>query len=236
MKASDIIYEVSLDLNDQVTSAEYTRWPVKQLQPYYQEALLELADAYRQLFTKTMVVSLSSGAGWQSACCCTHILRIIGESTEDGDIISYVQQRMDDNVYLWPGAVNSQCILQSIENSTPATGYSINKIQDNFFKVYPPVLPGQKRYVLLECYQEPDGSDLDFDVPNRLVQAIKQWMLYRALIVDAENNPAIAEIAKTHLTTYQSLLKELAFYSREQKESQDAGNNTVRAAQNSGTK
>ena len=236
MKASNIISEVSLDLNDQVPSAEYTRWPVKQLQPYYAEALIELANAYPQLFTKTVIVSLASGPVWQTACCCTHILRVIGESTEDGDVLSYAQQRMDDNVYLWPGSVNPQCVSQSIEDSEPFTGYSINKLQDDSFKVYPPVLPGQNRYALVECFKEPDVTDLEFDVPNRLVQAIKQWMLYRALIVDAENNPAIAEIAKTHLTTYQSLLKEQALYSREQKESQDAGNNTVRATQNSGTK
>ena len=38
---------------------------------------------------------------------------------------------------------------------------------------------------------------------------VKQWMLYRALSVDSENNPTITELANTHQKTYFNLMKAL---------------------------
>ena len=50
MKASQIIFDVSRDLNDQVVGAEYVRWTEDQLRSYYAEALVSLAEISKQDF------------------------------------------------------------------------------------------------------------------------------------------------------------------------------------------
>ena len=231
MKAIQIIFDVSRDLNDQVIGAEYVRWTEPQLLSYYQEALIALAEASKQDFTEEVVLPVAHGTGWQKACDCTEIMRIVGESDADGTVISYMTQRKDNDVFVWPGSTATTCLMTRLKHPEVFNSYIINKNKSEMFRVYPPALPGQSRYVLAECYMEPDTSNMDFDVPNKFVAAIKQWMLYRALIVDAENNAAIAEVAKTHLSTYASLYKALADASKEQ-EDQHGANSSVRATQN----
>ena len=36
---------------------------------------------------------------------------------------------------------------------------------------------------------------------------VKQWMLYRALSMDSENNPAITQLAASHRDTYFKLVE-----------------------------
>lgn len=234
MKASDIIYGVSVDLNDQYEGAAYTRWTQSQLAAYYEEALLMAATAYPQLFYKTLVVQLEPGHGWQQACECTHIKRVLGESTEDGELISAMQEKKDANAYVWPGPFSAACSAKSTE-SKAFTGYSINATKDNSFRVFPPILPTETRYVMVTCYVEPDATDLELDVPAQLVAVIKQWMLYRALIVDSENNPNIVEVAKTHLQTFSGLLAQIKSQS-EKEAREDERNSAVRTVQDSPSK
>ena len=232
MKTGDIIFDVSRDLNDQIEGAPYIRWTQDQLLSYLQEAVIELSAGYSQLFHKQVVVRLQTGDVWQEACDCTHILRVVGESTWDGKVIRRLTRQSDEDVFTWPGDVADKCARTQ---GTELSGYSISSIKDSQFKVYPPVAPGQSKYVLIECYAEPSTESMksmDFDVPDRLVQAVKQWMLYRALIVDSENNPTIVQVADTHMKVYTALTQELHAESMKQEAKRDAGGSGVRAVQN----
>lgn len=237
MLASKIIHDVSVDLNDNYPHSEYLRWTESQLRSYYEEAVIEAVDSYKQLFYKTVVVPVESKAGWQSACECTHIKRISGECTEDGTLISRMVRQKDATAYTWTGDVGTACSAKTTDAHS-LWGYTINSVQDNQFQVYPTPLPTEQRYVLVECYQEPDTSDASFDVPQQFVAIIKQWMLYRALIVDSENNPAIATVAKTHLETYMALLQRLDAKSKkmEEDEERDERDSVVRAVQDGASK
>lgn len=236
MDVSSIIYDVSVDLNDQVPGAPYLRWPKSQLFSYYQEALSELINIYKWDYYSTVVVPVSAGSNWQTACDCSEISRVIGESDAKGNIISNIIEQSLDDVYVWTGDVNANCTASDPTSNSPFTRFSLNPLMENSFKVYPPASPGQKRYVVVECYKKPDVTDENLDCPQRFVQAVKQWMLYRALIIDAENNSAIAEIAKTHYQVYQQCLKDLKEESLKKEAKIHAAYNTVRTVQNSSPK
>lgn len=238
MNVGDIIYGVSLDLNDQEVGGRYVRWTQEQLMFYLQEAVIELSASYRQLFEKRVVVRVTAGNLWQQACDCTHITRIVGETTADGTLLRTLREVTDNKAFEWPGDIAEHC--QQAGHLTDLHSYSISATKDNEFRVFPPVAPPQAKYVLVECYGQPASADLknmDFDIPDRLVQAVKQWMLYRALIVDSENNPAIVDVAKTHLQTYLALTKELSDESMKQEAARYAANvSDVRAVQGGGSR
>lgn len=223
MQASKIISDVMRDLND----IDGVYWTPEQLHSYYREALAELAELDKTYFTKRCEVQLMPGNVWQSGCDCTKIFRVIGETDGHGQLLNNLIERVDDNIFLWPGSVQPACPVTATASSLE--GYSINKNDDKYFKVYPPVVAGSSKYVLLECYDEPDYTDLTLELPERFVAPIKQWMLYRAMVVDAENNTAIAQIAKMHLDTYDRFI---TLFRSAIKEKENERNSHIRAVQN----
>lgn len=232
MQISQIVQEVSRDLNDQVAGFEYMHWSYEMLLSYYKEILPELVTTAKWLFLETVIVPLVAGNVWQFACECTQILRVLGECTEDGELLHEAQETSDDNIYIWPGGGVPDRCYREYDYEAPFTSFSLNRIRPEFFKIHPPVAPiGARRYALVECYRQPDSEDESFSVPEELIKPIKQWMLYRALLVDSENNAEIRDIAKTHLQVYQS---SLAYLMARNKEFEDIRNgNSVRAAQDS---
>lgn len=205
MQAANVIQEVSMDLNDQVPGYEYTRWTVVQLQSYLHEALITVSRQVKDLFYDRVVVKLQAGAVWQSACTCTNIIRILGECNKDGDLLKYIRRSADIESNIWAGPVAGRCRVLS--KYYTIVGYTTSSINRNEFRVTPPVPPGVNKYVLVECYKQPAAADTIETVPDEIVPIIKQWMLYRALAVDSENNPTIIELADKHKSTFMELLQ-----------------------------
>lgn len=203
MLTSAIIRDVSRDLNDQIPGYEYTRWPQDQLLSYLQEALIEVSSVYRSLFVERVVVKVGSGAEWQKACDCSHIVRVLGLSDKDGHITKYLTKSDDNDANVWSGDIRG-C---ASGKASDVTSYAINAVDDTQFRIYPPLLPGQSTHAVIECYKTPTGIDGSYNVPDRVVPAIKQWMLYRSLLIDSENNTAIVNVAKMHMETYTSLIQ-----------------------------
>lgn len=226
MQTADVIREVSSDLNDQVPGYEYTRWTVDQLYSYLVEAYglyLEeyLLAEYEDLFRTRRIVKVLPGSNWQEACDCQHIVRVLGETTADGTHIRTLQRMTDEDNNTWPGFSRSAC------KSSPGErlrGYSINDEDDSLFRVVPSVPGGQVRYVLVDCYTDPDEYDrtppgMDDTLPREFVGMAKQWMLYRALMVDSENNSTIIQVADKHRETFFQLLT--AYKQRKQQEKEN---------------
>lgn len=219
MLVHDIIFEVSRDLNDQEPGYEYLTWPYEMLRSYLYESLTQLAVLFRKLFLVRRVVRVKAGGLWQQACDCEQIVRIVGEVSEDGQqLLRYLSDVTDDTRLVWAGAVE-RCPV-GVYNDYAMTGYSISNVDGNTFKVYPPVPRGEEdHFVLVECFDSPDGADDGFDVPIRLVALVKQWMLARAYAVDSENNPTVLQISQRHEALYSKLLQlQLAALEREEAE------------------
>lgn len=211
MKVGQIIYDVSRDLNDQEVGYEYETWPKEMLRSYLYECLTQLAVLFRKLFIVRRVVRIKAGGLWQRACNCEQILRVVGEVTEDGEqLVNYLSDVTDDTRLTWPGAIE-RCPVGEAKGEYQMTGYSINNVDESMLKVYPPVPRGEAdHFVLVECFDSPDGAPDDFVVPERLVALLKQWMLFRAYAVDSENNPAVLQVAKMHQDTYNALYQQEA--------------------------
>ena len=207
MKGSDIIYEVSLDLNDQETGYEYTRWSKTQLESYLREAVVQVSRYDRSRFQERKVVKVQPGGNWQTVCDCTRIVRIYGETDAKGNIKRNLRRIDDVERDIWPGSPFDDCT--TLNDPYVMDGYTINESDGGeTFKIVPPVPEHETRYVSLLCYVTPDVTSKS-DIPDDFVLAVKQWMLYRALIVDSENNQAIAQIANQHRETFFALVKNM---------------------------
>lgn len=244
MKTSDIIREVSADLNDQVPGYEYTRWTTAQLYSYFAEAYgmyLEeyLLAEYDTLFRTRRVVKILPGTNWQEACDCQHIVRVLGETTADGKHLRTLQRMDDEDNNTWLGFPRQAC------GSSPGErlrGYSISADDDGLFRVVPPVKGGQVRYVLVDCYTDPDDYDrtppgMEDVLPRAFISMAKQWMLYRALMVDSENNSTIISVADKHRETFFQLLTDYRQRKQREKENEkererDRRNSSVQPVQN----
>jgi hypothetical protein len=229
MKAGRIIEDVSRDLNDQELGYEYTRWTQAQLMSYLREALLDAAPYVKDLFLEKVVVKVEPGGGWQKACTCDEILKIEGVSDADGRLLYSLQRLPDDDAYDWDGRRPGRCMNPS---DWRGQGYAVSSVEDSEFRIYPP-LPGglSDTYVLVRCYGMPEDVDGDTDVPSELLAAVKQWMLWRALSVDSENNSAILELASRHRASYGDLLGRMIKRRQEEEAERERRDHPVRPVQ-----
>lgn len=203
MNGADIIFEVSRDLNDQEPGYEYLRWSKSQLQSYLKEALTTLSRLFKDQFQHTLVVRVEPGGNWQKACNCSEVVRVVGEATAAGQLVRYLYRQDDVESNTWGGPVMSKC--HSNASTYEMESYSVSSTDKSMFRVYPPVPAGVKKYVNIECFKAPTG-DLEEAIPDEMLAAVKQWMLYRALMMDSENNPTIASLAEKHYQTYEKLI------------------------------
>ena len=229
MKAAAVIEDVSRDLNDQELGYEYTRWTKAQLMSYLREALLDAAPYLKDLFLSKVVVRVEPGGGWQKACSCTEILKVEGVSDADGRLIRSLQRLPDDESYDWDGRESGRCMDPS---KWKAQGYAINSVDDSEFRIAPP-LPGGKAdvFVVVRCYGAPENVTEDTDVPGEILAAVKQWMLYRALSVDSENNAAITELAARHRQSYSNLLDRMIQRRKDEEAERERRDHPVRPVQ-----
>jgi hypothetical protein len=206
MIVSQILSEISVDLNDAVTGFEFTRWTVDQLRVYVREILITISLRMKDKFTEVRLVQIEPGANWQELGGCTHILRITAEVNRHGNPIRFLKRNPDFEDNIWGGSI-LPCKLNP--DTYKILGYMTSSKEFNKFKVVPPMPPGLERWVYVECYITPQAH-MDDDVPEEFVVLVKQWALYRALSVDSENNPAIIQLAQQHFQAFQTLFEFIA--------------------------
>lgn len=220
MKAQDIILQVSHDLNDQEYGHEFTLWPQAMLMSYLYDAVIYLAPRFKKYFTTRQVVELQEGDNWQSACQCESIENVLGESNADGTEILHRLRRVQDDADIdikWFG--RAYCESRR-DDDYEMREYVINETDDSMFRVIPPVPRGSKKkyYVLVECYKLPDNITSGYNVPDRFVPMVKQWMLGRAYAVDSENNTVVTEQSRQHMTIFMSLMDKEVQYNMMERE------------------
>lgn len=228
MIPDDIIREVSLDLNDQEPGYEYTHWKKNQLRSYLQEALNHVYVALKYLFVERLVVKLKPGDVWQQACDCDDIVRVLGVTDAKGSyIIKNLRKRSDDDSIVWFSTHDDMC---RYGQRARLESYMINATDGKSFRVFPPApASASDTYVLVECNVPPSAES--GNVPFEVVAAVKQWMLFRAMMLDSENNAAIAEIGVQHRDTFYRLVQELRQL-RALEETNAEGSRAARPVQN----
>lgn len=200
MKFSSLLERLAVDLNDAAPGHEFTTWSRPQLRAYLEEAVSTAFIERPDLFTETRIIKLKPCTVVQDTCDCTHIRRVIGQATKDGRILNTLKPKKNNDKLIWNGWT---CPVHP--RDFKLTQYSIDDVTNKLW-VYPQVPAGLDIYVAVECAVMPDTSG-DYDVPVELEAAVIQWALYRAKMVDGENNATIVSVANAHKTTFWELLQ-----------------------------
>ena len=117
---------------------------------------------------------------------------VVGQCHEDGTVWNRLSGFADSG--LWPGGD-----IPSMPVSRPfkLVEYSISD-DGRTIRVYPRVPPRSKAWILVRCPVMPDFEDGEWLVDDVCAAIMIQWALYRAKMVDGENNAAIAAVANGH--------------------------------------
>jgi len=198
MTPDSLLYQLAVDLNDAGAGHEFTTWSAEQLGAYLMEAIQVAFVERPDLFIEHRIIHLKPCSIIQDTCDCTHVIRVLGQSTADGRVFKELRVRKANDKLLWTGRT-----CKSKTGKFELIEYTIDSNTDTL-RVYPQVPAGQDIYVLVECSVIP--KDIGDVVDTELLAAIKQWVLYRAKTVDAELNPNIFNVAKLHRDTFFALL------------------------------
>lgn len=196
----DLVKQVSIDLNDYAAGHEFTTWTEEQLSAYVIEGL-QVAFTFRpELFMRSVVVELTAGNSIQRPCDCTKIRRVYGISTKEGRLLYGLRKRKASDKLQWYGKT---CTVDP--KYWKGRDYYIDSEGDTIFiEPAPPI--GQKTYALIECATAPTSDNVG-DIPVELQAPVVQWALYRAKMVDGENNATIYQVANAHKQTCFDLLR-----------------------------
>lgn len=200
MYVSSLLEQLAVDLNDAAPGHEFTAWSREQIRAYLIEGIQVAFTERPDLFIETVIIKVNPCSILQDTCDCTHIRRVIGQSTMDGRIIKELRQRSNNDKLRWTGRT-----CPTSPDKFELKEYSIDNITDKLW-LYPQAPPGKDIYVLVECAKAPDNIQDDYDIATELLAAIKQWVLFRAKMVDGENNAAIIQVAMQHQNTFWKLL------------------------------
>lgn len=197
---AELITRVSEDLNDHAPGHEFTTWGADQIRAYLLEGLQIAYTIRPDLFLHEVILTLTPGARTQKPCDCTQIRRVLGVCNADGRVLYPLRKKRQSDRLLWTGR---SCPVDPKHYRVQE--YSIDADGDYIF-VEPPPPAGQTVYLLVECAINPTSITDSTDVATELAAPIVQWALFRAKMVDGENNAAIVTVAREHRSTFFTLL------------------------------
>lgn len=200
MKFGSLLDQLAVDLNDAAPGHEFTTWSKQQIRAYLEEAIQTAFIERPDLFTDTRVIKLKPCTVVQDTCDCTHVRRVIGQSTKDGRVFKTLRPKKNDDKLRWTGRT---CPVSPKDFELQE--YSIDNVTDKLW-VYPQVPAGLDVYIAVECAILPETFGDDYDIPGELQAAVVQWVLFRAKMVDGENNTTIIQVANAHKQTFWELL------------------------------
>lgn len=202
MRVSSLLYQLAVDLNDAAPGHEFSTWSRDQLRAYLQEAVQTAFADRPDLFMENRVIKLQPCTLVQDTCDCTKVRRVYGQSTKDGRVFNTLRPTTVNDKLTWRGRT---CTRRPSSGQFLLDQYAIDELSSTLW-FWPQVPAGVDVYVLVECAVNPDTITDDYDVPAELQAAVMQWALYRAKMMDAENNSAIAQVAVAHKETFWQLL------------------------------
>lgn len=232
MLVPDLILSVSMDLNDQEPGNEYIHWPYEQLRHYLFEAMQQICQVAHKLFTERKIVTVQGGAVWQRACCeCDQIIRVIGETDANGNLLHTLRRIQDNPDNAWPVSIPDLCPVT--DETYEMEGYSISNIDDTYFQVIPAVPAGSTRYVMLECFVGVHEITDNYNVLWRFVAMVKMWMLARAYMMDSENTQGVFQLGERYMALWAQMFQALSAEMDKEEKEKTIGNDSVGAVSDS---
>ena len=195
----NVLKQISIDLNDYAPGYEFTTWTKEQLHAYVVEGL-QIAFQYRpDFFISREVLELQQGI-LQTVCGSSKIYSILGICDKDGNLLYQIHRRKFSERLAWTGNTYTPD-----PRRYKVRDYTVDKTASNAFNIYPAVPAGANLYCLAEVSRIP--TDATDEVRDELCAPVIQWALYRAKMVDSENNSVIFNVAKEHQQTFYNLLQ-----------------------------
>jgi hypothetical protein len=194
-----ILDRLARDLNDAAPGHEFTAWPKDQLRTYVIEACRTFDSIRPNKFDQLRLLVLEGCQDFHDVCPCSKLTAtgILGQADSSGNVFGTIKARPDGPAGQWPGkACPPGDPFRIREYTLSDDGGSV--------RVYPNVPPGRTAYLSVRCAVFPDEDDSE--VPDDVVPAVIQWALFRAKMVDGENNAAIVTVAAQHRATFSMLL------------------------------
>lgn len=200
---SALVEQASVDLNDHAAGFEYTTWSAQQLSAYALEGLQVAFTMRPDLFLHTETIKLEPGTAVQKPCGCTQIRRVYGVSNAMGRVLYPVRKIKQSDRMTWTGR---RCPVDP--KYYRMREYAIDTDNDTLI-VDPPPPSGQDVFLLVECAKVPTAEEfgMSAEVTEELSAPVIQWILYRAKMVDSENNSAILQTAAKHEQSFYNLLQ-----------------------------
>lgn len=196
MQVKGLLDLIAADLND----PQHVVWTREQLRAYIQEGVGNAFVERPELFTEEITVKIDPCKIYQEVCECQGIRRVIGLADADGNIFNELRERTSKDKLKWPGKT-----CQADPNNFELSEFSVDTAT-NKIRVYPPVPAGMDVYVVVECAVTPDDFSDSVEIDANIAAAARQWALWCARMVDAENNPAVFNAANTHRKAFWELL------------------------------
>lgn len=198
----DLAAQVSTDLNDFAPGHEFTTWSEDQINAYLIEGLQTAFSLRPDLFASPVVIKLEPGSHWQKPCNCTQIHRVYGVCNAQGRVLYELRKRKSGAAMSWTGPV-----CKGDPRQYRADSYAIDPVLDQIY-IDPEPPAGQDIYLLVGCSQVPDEEQIKRDgIPPEAQAAVIQWALFRAKMVDSENDASLMTAAKEHQQTFFTLLQ-----------------------------
>lgn len=199
-----IVEEVSKYLVDQEPDFEFEHWSEDEILTYARDAMRIIAGNLKSLFVNQTTVTLQPGTLQRLPEGCT-LVGVLGTVRRDGTVNVTARRTSNRTLGLLRGKV---CAPSRQEGD----GYEVSEFQvdssnSRTFYVQPPVPAGTAPQISVSCFGAPAIKSLDqeFDFPDHLIPALKEFMLYYAYGVDTESVPA-RDYMKVHWQNAVTLL------------------------------
>lgn len=200
---ASLVAQASVDLNDHAPGYEFTTWSAAQLSAYALEGLQVAFTMRPDLFLRTETVKLEPGTVVQKPCGCTQIRRVYGVSNAQGRVLYPIRKIKQSDRMTWTGR---KCPVDP--RHYRVREYAIDTDNDTLI-VSPAPPAGQDVFLLVECAKIPTAAEFgdSTEISEELAAPVIQWILFRAKMVDSENNSTIFQVATRHEQSFYTLLQ-----------------------------
>lgn len=200
MSIRTALHDLAVDLADAAPGFEYQVWTKEQLAVYLQEGINQAYTARPDLFSERVLIKVDGCDFLADECDCEFITSVIGQATESGRLIRRLREWDEPENLSWTGRV-----CNAHTRPYKVYGYTLDRSTSSI-TIYPTPPYGESIYLLVNCSRKPTDFSLDKSYPYEIETAAKQWALYRAKMVDSENNTTLLQAATIHRDTFFQLV------------------------------
>lgn len=211
----DWLRTIAFALNDDEPGRPFQRYAVKDLIAALNAALCLAASHRMDLFTELRVVKLEPGPHQDVRGCCSHVLEVMEQTDQSGNIITDIRGSRKTNTTVKRNWKKPSCLRKSgkVPGGFLLDNASIDPNMNGRFQVDPPVPCDADVYVRVKCVTKPcelTEADLNADMPMGpdcvLIVASWHYVLSTMLTGDRYDNAAGSQDKQYHYRMFFDIL------------------------------